>query len=396
MFNAALNDFCTPEALAFYEENKHVEDSKLLLKYANNPQKKAWALQLESRKRAEFKLPTWFKNPKIVFPLKLNLEQASSEITAQYKATLVNFTSSADLTGGTGIDSWQFALHGQNHIFIEPNNDLIELAKHNFVALGITNTHLFCGIAEDFLAQNKTHFDVIFVDPSRRTSSGSKAVVLEQYSPNVVEMQETLLRTAKNVLIKVSPFADISYLIGCFKNRVSHVHVVAVGNECKEILLLLAAENNLSPKIVTRNFTTAGAEEFDFELADEDKKAELATEMQRFLFEPNAAVLKAGAFTSVAHAFNLKKLHVNSHLYTADAAFANFPGRIYNVNEVAAPYKLKAVYPNLSIATRNFPDKPEAIRKRLKVREGNDFRLFATTLGAKKVFIVGTIFTAKP
>lgn len=387
MFEVALEEFYSPDAHIFYADHLHISISDLLFKYGNNPLKKAWSLQLESRRRAAQKLPTWAATQRVIFPPKLNVEQASSEFTAKYKAQIVAFNSSLDLTGGTGIDSWQFALKSKKHVFVEPVADLVALATHNLKTLFV-DADFFCGTAEAFLAQNTEAFDLVFIDPSRRTESGSKVVLLQDYSPNVVALQNELLKIGKHVLIKVSPFADISYLVTLFDARLNEVHIVAVNNECKEILLLLSSEKSDAPLVKTVNFANGGLEQFNYRFIDEAAKAPIAKRVNQYLFEPNAAILKSGAFNTIATKFGLEKLSTNSHLYTSSVMHAGFPGKIYTVVEVAAPYKLSVKYEKASIATRNFPDKPEQIRKRLKLSDGNDFKIFATTLGSKKIFIV--------
>ena len=387
MFDIDLALLHSVEAMEFYHAHAHQNIADLLFKYGSDSLKRAWSLQLESRKRAKNKLPTWYNTNAVVFPLKANLEQASSEATATYKASVAPYKTSIDLTGGTGIDSWKIAEKAQNHVFVESNPELVNLAKHNFKLLGLTNVNFINSTAEDFL-KNSSTVDLIFIDPSRRIASGKKVLFLEEYSPNVTELQRELLAHAKHVLIKVSPIVDITYLIRLFRDSLKEIHVVAVNNEVKEILVLLV-QSWQKPLIKAVNLTNSKPVIFSFSITDESLAPTFANAISTYVYEPNAAVLKSGGFNSVANNFNLQKLDKSSHLYTHMDFIPKFPGKCYKVIETANPYKLKGNYKSLSIISRNFPDKPEMIKKRLKMKDGNEFRLFATTIAGSKKFIVG-------
>lgn len=390
MFDIDLKQLFNAEAQAFYEVNRHEPISKLLIKYAKDPTNKARSIQLEARKRAQKKLPTWYNHPEVVFPPKANLEQASSERTAAYKAQLFSYQSSIDLTGGTGIDSWQWALHGKKHTYVEPNKALCALAKHNFNALGLPQVNVECKTAEDFLESLSAPVDLIYLDPSRR-AAGNKKVTLQAYQPDVIALLPVLLKHAKTVVVKVSPLADLTYLVQAVQNHCAAIYVLAVKNECKETLLQLTAQSTDQPEIQTVNLTDNHAQVFRFKRTDENQKATLAARVCTYLYEPNAAILNAGAFNAVACKYSLQKLDLNSHLYTSDVELNTFPGHVYRVVEVAHPYKLRKVYQGMSITSRNFPDAAEHIKKRLKSTEGNNFRLFATTVAGKRLFIVAEL-----
>lgn len=388
MFEVDLLELINADALAFYALHEHDPIDKLLLRYASDPVQTARAIQLEARNRAAKKLPLWHENPAIVFPPKANLEQASSEITAKYKAGLVDYQTSIDLTGGTGIDSWQFALKANKHIYVEPNEDLCKLAKHNFAVLGLQNIEIVCATAEQYLEAISSKVDLIYIDPSRRTA-GSRKVNLADYEPDVISLLPTLLNRATNILIKVSPLADITYLINLFNGHCKAIHVFAVKNDCKEVLLHITEKIFTKPVIETVNFTDERPQLFCFTREEENVRAAFATDILRYVYEPNAAVLKAGAYNSLAQRFGVEKLHPNSHLYTSNDLKAEFPGAVYHVLEVAKPFKLSQVYKDVSVACRNFPEKPEQIRNRLKIKDGNTFKLFATTVSNKKIFVIG-------
>lgn len=387
MFDIEFTEFNTPEALAFYQVHKSTPLSELLLKYSGNKIKTAWSIQLESRRKARVKIPTWYSSEGIVFPPPLNLQQSSSEAAAQYKARLMKGHKSADLTGGSAIDSWQMATVFHEHSFVEPNTQLFNLAKHNLDVLSLKNVKFYNQKAEEFLSVNKEFFDWIYLDPSRKTEHGNKVFLLEDYQPPVLELMPSLLRQANFILVKVSPMADIGYLLEKFRPHTSEVHVLAVDNSCKEVLLILSAEKQHSPTITAVNLGVKN-EMFSFNLEDEIKPCIPAYTIGKYIFEPNAAVFKAGAFQSISQQFNLPKLQRNSHLYTSDEILKNFPGKIYQVIEVAAPYKLHAIYDQVEISVRNFEATEQFIRKKTNYKDGKNFRLFATKLNNKRLFIM--------
>ena len=376
------------EAEAFYTANANARLSDLLLKYGHDDPNRDLSLHLDARKKAQRKIPTWYKSKGIVFPQPQFLEQASSEATAIYKARLFAFETSADLTGGTGIDSWQFAKYAKSHVYVEPNETLIKLAAHNFDVLGLKNTSVVNASAEDFLTQIKEPLDLIYLDPSRRAAH-KRFVNLEDYSPNVPELLSVLLTKCRNLLIKVSPLADIKYLIKQFQGHLNAIHVVASGNECKEILLHCTPLKTDQVPIHAVNLSDQSNQLYTFRLEDEHEKADFAKQPLAYLYEPNAAVLKAGAFNSLTHAFGVQKLHPNSHLYTSNAFKPNFPGRAFSIVETCKPYKMSQVFEPINVAARNFPDKAEAIQKKLGLKQGSDYRLFATTTMTDKVFVIG-------
>lgn len=387
MFEPTPKTFISQEASDFYIENQGQAIDKLLFKHGKDPQKKVWISQIESRRRALEKLPIWHENSRIVFPPIQLLQQASSEETAKYKASLVGGNTCADLTGGTGVDSWQLSQKFIKHQFVEPNPQLIELAQHNFDVLGINNLAYHQTTAEDFIHQTKEIFDWIYVDPSRRKEGGNKVFLLHDYQPNVLDMLPELLSRGNQILVKVSAMADISYLMRAFEPYLHEIHVVAANNSCKEILIILKKNTRQNPTVYTVNLGKT-EEIFHFEIADEQKDAPLANEIEAYIFEPNAAVLKAGAFNSIANAFQLSKLDKSSHLYTGAEIKLNFPGKTYAVAEVAAPFKLKNNYLGAEISIRNFNLKEAEIRKKMKLKESQVYRLFATQLQSKRCFVM--------
>ncbi len=343
--------------------------------------------QIESRKKIEKKLPTWFETRNILFPPKINLEQTSSEITAEYKASLVKGEFLADITGGFGIDSYFFSEKFSKIDHFEINPALSQIAKHNFKVLEKSNINCF---SEDGLKTvlNKK-YSVIYADPSRRHDSKGKVFFLSDCQPNIPENISEILNHCQQFLLKTSPMLDISVGVGELQN-VSEIHILAIDNEVKELLWLLKKDTFGKPKIITINFTKSGNETFDFNW-NEPATANFSLP-QKYLYEPNAAILKSGAFHLVSEKFNVNKLHKNTHLYTSNDLI-DFPGRVFLIKNLI-PYSKSEMRAALSfkkanISTRNFPESVETLRKKWKIADGGDIYLFfVTNLEDKKEMIV--------
>jgi 16S rRNA G966 N2-methylase RsmD len=338
----------------------------------------------------------WYAEAGIFYPLHLALEQASSELTARYKASLVRDGNGtfADLTGGMGVDFSFLSPHFREAVYVERNEDLCRIAAHNFRLLGLKNVTLHCADAESFLRET-VPLDFIYLDPSRRDNAGRKVFRIEDCSPDLSEIKPLLLEKSGTAMVKYSPMLDISLALKSL-DCVSAVHVVSVDNECKELLFLLSKTAVNEPLFVAVNLKRSGREErFTFTPEQEQKAVfPFAGEPGRYLYEPNASILKAGAFKSVAQAYNLQKLHINSHLYTSDERVADFPGRVFEVESFFLPNKqnLKTFLQctkKANITVRNYPAPVAGIRHKTGLKDGGDVYLFATTLaGERKVWIV--------
>ncbi len=343
--------------------------------------------QIESRRRIEKKLPTWFNTAKLLFPPKLNLEQTSSEITAKYKASLVKGTTIADITGGFGVDSFYFAEKFKTVHHFETNENLAELAKHNFRVFGKENIH--CHATDGLQAALNTKYDVIYADPSRRHDSKGKVFFLSDCEPNIPNHISEILKNCNQFLLKTSPMLDISVGLNELQH-ISEIHIVAVNNEVKELLWLLQKENSGALKVKTVNFTKKGAETFDF---DWNARATATYSLpKKYLYEPNAAILKSGAFDMVSEKLKVNKLHKNTHLYTCENLI-DFPGRRFSI-EQTVPYSKKQMraalnFGKANIATRNFPESVETLRKKWKIADGGEIYLFfETNLDDKKEMLI--------
>ena len=375
----------------FIADHLHDDVHELALKYSNAKVDMALALrQIEARQLLQKKAPSWSDNEDLLFPQHLSIEQCSSQATAQYKASLLHGDSFADLTGGLGVDCHCIAQHFKQTDYVESNPELCTLAKHNFKVLG-TEITVHHTTAEDYLNHCNT-FDAVYLDPARRDFYGRKTVSIADCTPNVAELQGLLLQKAQKVMVKLSPMLDTNKALQDLRH-VSEVHVVAVANECKELLFILEQGFEGMPVFTCVNLQS-GQPEVRFTQEEERMSAvSLADKVSRYLYEPNASLMKGGCYKMLTQRYNIQKLHPSSHLYTSDQLVSDFPGRVFIV-EGWAPFNKKikqtllADVEKASIATRNFPLRVDALRKSLKIADGDEIYLFATTMaGERKVII---------
>lgn len=335
---------------------------------------------------ARQKLPSWAATEGLVYPPHLSMEQCSSELTAKYKAALCSGERLTDLTGGFGIDCAFMSVNFQSSCYVERNEGLCKIAEHNFKMLQLPNVSVNCAEAADFLA-NMPRADVVYLDPARRDKNGKKTVSIGDCEPDVTKLKDLLLSKAGEVWVKFSPMLDLNLALKDIP-EVTEAHVVAVNNECKELLLKIAQDGMCGDvKIVCANLKKAGDMElFAQNRSDEESAAcQYADRPYVFIYEPNVAILKGGLYKSVSEKFGVKKLHQNSHLYTSEELNEEFPGRKFRVLSVFSMNKkeLKRELADVSkanVSVRNFPLSVEELRKRLKLKEGGDIYIFATTL----------------
>lgn len=365
---------------AYINNNLNSEISKLIFKGSpfNNVSIQEIAEQVVSKNKCRIKLPSWYNTPKIYYPNKLNIEQTSSEVTANYKSKIISGNNLIDLTGGFGVDCLSFSKRVDHVAHCEINNRLSAIVKHNLKQLNIKN---ITTIAEDgisFLEKNSAKFDWIYIDPSRRNNLKGKVFQLKDCLPNVPKYLDLIFKRTENVLIKTSPILDLKLAISELK-FVKNVHIVAVNNEVKELLFELEKNNQEAPIIKTINFTKEQNQLFSFE-HNQDIKASYDLP-KNYLYEPNSAILKSGGFQEVSFQLGLAKLHKHSHLYTTNAKIA-FPGRTFEIISCLSFDKreLKKIVPTnkANITIRNFPLSVEQIRKKTKIRDGGNQYLFFT------------------
>lgn len=337
--------------------------------------------QIKARQHLSSKVPSWSDNPELLFPPHRSIEQCSSETTARYKADLLQGNTLVDLTGGLGIDSFFVSQNFQQAVYVEQSLELCQLARHNFEVLRrpITVCH---ATAEAYL-ESCPPVDAFFLDPSRRDQHGRKMVSISDCTPDVVALQDLLLQKASRVMVKLSPMLDISKALGEL-DHVKEVHVVAVANECKELLLVMEPAFKGQPSCTCVNLNSCQPAVTFMMGGPRASKASVDGPM-RYLYEPNAALMKAGCFGVLEDRFQVRSLHPNSHLFTSDLLLMDFPGRVFEVEDWM-PYNkrikqtLLQGVDNANIAVRNFPMSVDDLRKSLKINDGGDVYLFATTI----------------
>lgn len=341
--------------------------------------------QIEAWQTARTKLPRWAATDGILFPPRLNMEQCSSQLTAEYKARLVQRLlpvergSMTDLTGGFGVDFSFLAPLFRNAVYVERNSDLCEMAQHNLPLLGAGHARVECAQAEDFL-DGAGQQDLIFLDPARRDDAGRKVVALSDCSPDVAALSPALLSRSRVVMVKLSPMQDIGQALLSL-HAVREVHTVSVDGECRELLLVLAA-GECRPAYHCVNL---GRHPQSFVTSERHAQPRIAGAPGQFLYEPNASILKAGVQDALCESMDVSKLHPFSHLFTSDILRQNFPGRSFRVDGISTCGKreLKSFLRDVrqaNLAVRNFPSTVAQLRKQWHLAEGGDIYLFATTL----------------
>lgn len=375
------------DSLKLIEENHHLALDRILYLAAKKKLDGIFiANQIKGRKKIEDKVPSWRDFP-LIYPITISLEQCSSEKTAIYKSSLIKGESIADLTGGFGVDTYFLNKSFKKSIYCELNSELFEIVNYNFEKLNC-NIEVNKKNGIEFIQELKGNLDCIYIDPSRRNEKKERVHQLEDYSPNIIKHSDLLFSKASTLLIKTSPFLEPKDVISKLK-FIKEIHIVSVKNDCKEVLYLLHKGHQGTIKVHAIDLETEN--KFTFEYEDELKKCELNNPL-KYLYEPNSAILKAGAYESVGTHYKLHKLNRNSHLYTSQEPIENFPGRRFQII-ATTNYNFKEVSKYVSekkanISKRNFPYSTDEVRKKLKLKDGGDTYLFATTLKDNKKAIV--------
>ena len=364
--------------------------------------------QIAGRQKAKEKLPEWYATNGILYPKKVSLEQCSSSQTADYKASLIIGNSFADLSGGFGVDTVALARKFGKGWYVEPQKELCDLFQHNCKVLDINNVNIVNGTMEENLAAIEP-VDTIYLDPSRRDTHGRRVVSLADCTPNLLEWKSALLAKCNTLMVKLSPMIDIFQTLRDLSETVA-VHVVAVEGECKEVVFLLKTEDvtvddtrrdvpwhisTTDPTIIAVDINKNNNTRVQSTLETERTTPPcIATELGAYLYEPNAAVMKAGIFNALPQQFQVAKLAKNTNLFTANELHEDFPGRVFRIEAVHEFHPRKTAkelshLANASIAVRNFPLSAEELRKTLKIKNGNACYLFGCTLsGGMKCVIV--------
>ena len=359
-----------------------------------------WMLQqVEGRQRTHDKLPTFAQIEDWWYPVRLSCEQCSSEATARYKAAIIRQLGKKqdiliDLTGGYGVDTYFLSEQTAQAHYVERNKELCRIAQHNF-QIANKPIHVHNTSAEDFLAQysmaGSVSSDVkkevvVYLDPARRDAHGGKVFRIEDCEPNIIKILPSLRAISNTILIKFSPMLDITSALQSLGNEWD-VHVVALHNEVKEIIFVTG--NN---RIHAVNILHEGNDQFSFTRSEEKSAlCSMADTIQTYIYEPNAAIIKAGAFRLVSERYQLHKLDHNTHLYTADQLIENFPGRVWKV--IAQPIKNQRDIAALgiqraAILTRNYPLTPEELRKKFKVQESDSHFLIGARIANKPILLL--------
>lgn len=379
---------------------------------------------IEARKKMKIKAPHWHSIPSLVYPFSVSVEQGSSQATALFKQQLIQEllhpsadineklsgreTVIADLTGGMGIDSYFISQIADTHYYFERNSELCEATAYNFRQLGAGNIIISnrditadnCAALEELKGKG---IDLLYIDPARRDKTGGKAILLQEYEPNIVELQEKLFEISPLILVKVSPMADITLNLKLLPQTAA-VYIVSTDNECKELLFLMRKNHSTAPRIVCCDVflisNTQESHNADYQPivkkddVTEKGEATYTGELKRFLYEPSKGWLKAGAFNLVSERYGCGKLAASTHLYTSDKEIEDFPGKKYQVEEVI-PFNKKSLkelakkFPKADITARNFPLDTNAIKKLSGIKDGGNRHIFATTLhNGTKVLIV--------
>jgi len=367
----------------YINANLHSDLHSLLLKKSPFPEVSMQEIvqQIKGKQVAQKKFPFLLKEG-IVFPPQLSLEQSSSEKTAAYKAEFLKGEKFLDLTSGFGIDAYFLSKNFENNTLVEQNAELLCLVEHNWNVLNKKARFIHQKL-EDFLRENNEKFDVIYLDPARRDHHKNKVFLLEDLSPNILEIQEDLVSISEQVIIKLSPLIDLKYLISVLKN-ISRIEVIAVKNDVKEVVVFLSKDSSSEMICKCVNLET-DEKDFSFKFNAEKNAAAEFSEPQKYMYIPNNAILKAGIFNHIADYFKLKKLHPNTHLYTSDTRNNDFPGRILEVEVIdSKQIKKKEQY---NLISKNYPLKPEEIKKKYHLKDGGERYLIFTQSKKGKIIL---------
>ncbi|MFV0139320.1 RsmD family RNA methyltransferase [Empedobacter falsenii] len=334
------------------------------------------AQQLKGIQAAKHKFPTLYSTKNIYFPPSINLEQASSEAAANYKSSLVKGKTLIDLTAGFGIDTMAFAKNFEKVYHIEQNPELSEIVQHNAQILA-PNLETYTGTFQSFFETNpESKFDVIYLDPARRNSSGRK-FILEDLEPNILEWMPTFFEKSNKIIIKLSPLLDITSTLQQI-DSISEIHIVALKNEVKDFLLIIDKNCSTKNPLIKAINLESNQPEFSFNFEDEyNSNANFGT-VQQYIYEPNVAILKTGAFKLLSEKFNLHKLHQNTHLYTSNELLNEFPGKIYSVEKHINHPKKEIIKSKANLLVKNYNQAIDIVKKKFKITDGGETTLIFT------------------
>lgn len=384
-FSVIINE----EVQSWIIDNLSKDSFQLALQTLPFPEieKKMLLQQLSGKQVSKNKFPKLFNKENIVYPPKLNLEQTSSEVTAVYKSNLIKGKTAIDLTGGFGIDSIAFTEKFEEVTHVEQSTELQSIAAFNFEQLGLNNLKSIAINSNDFLENSDKVYDLIYIDPSRRNINQQKVFKLEDITPNPLDFIDLWLSKSENILIKLSPLLDIKYIIQCIPN-VNEIHIVSVKNEVKELLVCITKNKVQNPKIICTNLET-NHKQFVFDFYENELlKREKFSEVQKYLYEPNASIHKSKGYEKLIDKYNLKAIHSNTHIFTSDELIQDFPGIILSIKDEIKNPKKELKNKSIRVILRNYPEPLANLRKKYKfTSDGTNVIVFTKSLNKSHIFL---------
>ena len=377
----------------FISKNLDIDIFQLILKQPVflEVSNKEIAEQITSKLKSKKKLPSWFGTKKIYFPNKINIEQTSSELTAEFKSSIIAGDRMIDCTGGFGVDSYYFSKKFKSLIYIERDQSLYNITKLNSDKLGVTNTIHLNEDGLQYVKNIKTEFDLLYIDPSRRNLKNKKVHFLSECTPVIDSSLIKRLSKFKTILIKCSPIIDIKKTIDDLET-VIEIYIIGINNEVKEILFKLCKRGEKKIKVSCIDLNKRKYDlSFNYNEIN-NKENRYTSEPQKYLYEPNSMILKSGAFNLICDRYKVNKLNPNSHLYTSDKLI-DFPGRKFTVLNIMIYSKKtlkKLSLKQANITTRNFPLDVKEIRKISGLKDGGNDYLFFTTNNLDDLIVIQT------
>lgn len=412
----------------FITAHRHDDTRRLALKYQGTEGVDLpYALdQISGWQTARRKLPSWAATDGIIYPPHISMEQCSSEATARYKADVAarfaceygkqpQATTLTDLTGGFGVDFSFMAQKFGHATYVERNARLCDIVRKNLASLSISNANIECTDAINHL-ESMERTDVIFIDPARRDNHGGRTYAISDCTPDILEIMERLLNKTDTLMVKLSPMLDIAQAVSDIEHgnmaRVIETHVVAVANECKELLFVIRRQKGYGATPARKTycvndgkiFVTAEDDENSGETPVSDIRdiigipgrtasANEDDSRHAFLYVPHAAIMKAGCFSEVSRRFGMRQPDPNSHLFVSDNAVAGFPGRQFTIRTVTSMNKKElrralATTDRANVAVRNFPMTADELRRRLRLKDGGDTYIFGTTVCGNRLLLI--------
>ena len=372
------------KTLDFIKEHINDDVSQLALRGSKEPEvDMGYALnQIAGHQKAKTKIPSWAATDGMVYPPHLAMEQCSSEATARYKARIAGQGQLfVDLTAGFGVDMAFISQGFKRAVHVERQEQLCAISSHNFTLLGLNHIEVVCGDGVAYL-HTMSHADLIYIDPARRDEHGARTYGMADCTPNVLELLDEMLEKADRLMIKLSPMLDWQKAVADV-GLVREVHIVSVDNECKELLLVVS-----KTEAPLKVFCVNNDDIFEYDPQEKAPYTTIIPEPPHFLYEPNASVMKAGCFDWVAQRFGVSQLDKNSHLFVSDTEADSFPGRHFMIEKIVSMNKreLKDALEGIdraNITVRNFPMSVAEFSKRLRLKDGGDVYIFATTVSSQ-------------